>query len=55
MQQNEVVLLICSGEIVNLKILQSDWLRDFWFDSEARFFPNIGFVQEHSKQYKFSL
>ena len=35
MQQNEVVLLICSGEIVNLKILQSDWLRAFWFDSEA--------------------
>ena len=55
MQQNEVVLLICSGKIANLKILQSDWLRAFWFDSEARFFKNIGFVQEHSKQYNFSL
>ena len=25
--ENEV---ICSGEIIDLKILQSDWLRAFW-------------------------
>ena len=28
--KNEAVSSICSGEIVDLKILQSDWLRAFW-------------------------
>ena len=28
--KNEAVLTICSGEIVDLKIMQSDWLRAFW-------------------------
>ena len=30
MQKNEPVSLICSGEMVDLKILQSEWLRAFW-------------------------
>ena len=30
MQKNEAVSSICSGEIVDLKILQSDWLTAFW-------------------------
>ena len=46
--KNYAVSSICSGEMADLKILESDWLR-------PRFFPNIGFVQEHSKKYKFSL
>ena len=28
--KNEAVSLICSGEIVDLKILQSDWLSASW-------------------------
>ena len=28
--KNKAVSLIYSGEIVDLKILQSDWLREFW-------------------------
>ena len=28
--ENEAVSSICSGEIVHLKIMQSDWLRAFW-------------------------
>ena len=28
--QHETISSICSGEIVDLKILQSDWLRAFW-------------------------
>ena len=28
--KNEAVSSICFGEIVDLKILQSDWLREFW-------------------------
>ena len=48
--KNETVLSICSEEIIDLKILQSDWLRAFWPVSEGQDFPpNIGFVQEHSK------
>ena len=29
-EKNEAVSLICSGEINDIKILQSDWLRAFW-------------------------
>ena len=40
----------CSRDIVDLKILQSDWLRAFWpHSSGTRFFPSIGSVQEWSK------
>ena len=28
--QNQANSLICSGDMVNLKILPSDWLRKFW-------------------------
>ena len=37
--KNEAVSSICSGEIVDLKILQSDWLRAFWPISQEKFFP----------------
>ena len=33
--KNEVVFLNCSGETVDLKILQSDWLRAFWSISQG--------------------
>ena len=46
--KNEVVLSICSREIVELKILQCERLH-FVFISGTRIFQNIGFVQEHSK------
>ena len=32
--KNETVLLICFGEMVDLKILQSEWLRAFWPTSQ---------------------
>ena len=28
--KNQVISLICSGNIIDLKILQSVWLRTFW-------------------------
>ena len=28
--KNEAISSICSGNILDLKILQSDWLRAFW-------------------------
>ena len=34
--KNEVVSSICSGEIFDLKILKSDWLRAFWFISQEQ-------------------
>ena len=44
------VSLICSGEILDLKILQFYWFRTFWpISLGQRFFRNTGFVQEHSK------
>ena len=42
--KNKAVSSICSGEIIDLKILQSDWLRAFWSILETRFFPNTGLV-----------
>ena len=46
-QKNEAVPSTFSGEKVDLKILQSDWLRAFRPISQEQDFPNIGFV--HSK------
>ena len=34
----KAVSSICSGEIVDLKILQSDWLRAFWPISQEQNF-----------------
>ena len=46
----KAVSLICSGEILDLKILQFYWFRTFWpISLGQRFFRNTGFVQEHSK------
>ena len=39
--KNEAVSSICSGEIVDLKILQSDWLRAFWPISQEQDFSQI--------------
>ena len=36
--KNEAVSSICSGEILDLKILQSDWLRAFWPISQEKVF-----------------
>ena len=40
--KNEAVSMICSEEIVDLKILQSDWLRAFW-PIRAFFISNVFF------------
>ena len=43
--KNEAVSSIGSAQIIDLKILQSDWLRAFWpIPQEQDFFPNIGFA-----------
>ena len=39
--KNEAVSSICSGEILDLKILQSDWLRAFWPISQEQDFSQI--------------
>ena len=39
--KNKAVSLIYSGEIVDLKILQSDWLREFWPIYLEQNFPQI--------------
>ena len=36
--ENEPVLSTCSEEIVDLKIMQSDWLRAFWPISQEQDF-----------------
>ena len=36
--ENEAVSSTCSGEIIDLKILQSDWLRTFWLVSQEQDF-----------------
>ena len=36
--KNEAVSSICSAEIVDLKILQSPWLRAFWPKSQKQDF-----------------
>ena len=40
-EKNKAVSLIHSGEIVDLKILQSDWLREFWLIYLEQNFPQI--------------
>ena len=37
--KNEAVSSICSAEIVDLKVLRSDWLRIFWPLSRNKIFP----------------
>ena len=39
--KNESFSLICSGEIVDLKILESDWLRASWSISQEQDFSQI--------------
>ena len=39
--KNEAVSSICSREIVDLKIPQSDWLTAFWSTSQEQHFPQI--------------
>ena len=39
--KNEAVASICSADIVDLKILQSDWLRAFWPISHEQVFSQI--------------
>ena len=36
--KNETILLICSGDMVDERILQSDWLRTFWLLSQEQTF-----------------
>ena len=36
--KNEAASLLCSGEIVDLKILESHWLRAFWLISQKQGF-----------------
>ena len=38
MQKNEAISSICSREIVDLKILKSNWLRAFWPISQEQDF-----------------
>ena len=68
--KNEAISSICSGEIVDLKILQSDWLRAFWpisqeqdFSQNFQNFQNLLFItvridletQKVNKNYCMSL
>ena len=39
--KNEAVSLIYSGEMLDLKILQSEWLRAFWPISHGKHFSHI--------------
>ena len=39
--KNQAISLICSGDMVDLKILQSDWVRKFWPLSQEPEFPQI--------------
>ena len=47
--KNEAVSSISSGEIVDLKILEPDGREHFGQNLRNKIFPNIGFVEEHSK------
>ena len=47
--KDKATSMICSEDMVDQKILQSDWLRTFWHIFQESTFPNMGFVQEHSK------
>ena len=37
--KNYIVSLICSGEMVDLKVLEFDWLRPFWLIYQKQDFP----------------
>ena len=39
--QNQDILVICSGDTVDKKILQSNWLRKFWPISQEQKFSQI--------------
>ena len=39
--KNEAISSICSGEMADLKMLQSDQLRAFWPISQKQDFPQI--------------
>ena len=38
----EAVSSICFGEVINLKMLQSDWVRAFWSNLQKEIFPKHG-------------
>ena len=51
--KDQTISLICSGDMVDNAIwLTKDILVHI---SGTKMFPNMGFVQEHSQQYKFLL
>ena len=39
--KNQAISLLCSGDLVDLKILQSDWQRAFWRISQEPDYPQI--------------
>ena len=39
--KNQAISSICSGDMADIKILQSDWLREFWSISQEPGFPHI--------------
>ena len=43
----------CSRDIVNLKILQSDWLRAFWHISQEPDFSQVGNFCNDTTNIKF--
>ena len=46
----QAFLLFCCRDIVDLKILLSDWLRAFGtISQEPDFFSEMGFVQDYSQ------
>ena len=50
MQKNEAISSICSGEIVDLKIDAVSLAENILVCiSVTEIFPNMGFVQKHSK------
>ena len=51
--KNETVSLTCSGEIVHLEILQSDWLRGYWPTSQEPYFSQR--ISRGTQQIKFSI
>ena len=51
--KNPAFSSFCSRDIVNLKILQSDWSRAFWPISPNQIFPSMGFVKNTRNNIKF--
>ena len=55
-EKNQAFSSFCFRNILDLKILQSDWSRAFWVCIlRTKFLANMEFVQEYRKQYKLSL